>query len=122
MRKLAGLLADALPPEWYGPEDARHLLIAWGSTYGPCREAVDIITAAGGSAALLHFTQVWPLDAAALRATIGERTKITSVECNQTGQFAALLRQAGVLTQCDLMTKYDGLAFTAEEIARRAAR
>jgi len=122
MRKLAGLLADALPPEWYGPEDAGHLLIAWGSTYGPCREAIDLINAHGGSAAMLHFTQVWPLDAEALRTTIGERTRITSVECNQTGQLAAILRQAGVLTQCELMTKYDGLPFTAEEIARRISQ
>lgn len=116
MRKFDGLLADALPPDYYGPPEASHLLICWGSTYGPCREAVDLLD---GKAAMLHFSQVWPLKGEVIRGMIGARQKITCVECNQTGQFASLLRRIGALTECDSLTKYDGLPFTGEEIARR---
>jgi 2-oxoglutarate ferredoxin oxidoreductase subunit alpha len=121
MRKLDGLLAEALPPDYYGPADAAHLLICWGSTYGPCREAVDLMNAAGGRAAMLHFSQVWPLDANAIHAAAGHRFRVTCVECNQTGQFASLLRRVGALGECELLSKYDGLAFTGEEIVRRLA-
>jgi 2-oxoglutarate ferredoxin oxidoreductase subunit alpha len=120
MRKLEGLIAESLAPEYYGPAEAAHLLLCWGSTYGPCREGVDRINAGGGSAAMLHFTQLWPLKVEAIRERIGQRQRVTSVEGNQTGQLAALLREVGALGECELMSRYDGLPFTGEEIARRA--
>ena len=119
MRKLDGMTAEVIPPEWHGPPDADHILIACGSTYGPCREAVDLLTAAGRAVAMLHFSQLWPLDGHAVRDLLGAGREIVSVECNQTGQFARLLRQVGAITDFDLMPKYDGMPFTAEEIVRR---
>jgi 2-oxoglutarate ferredoxin oxidoreductase subunit alpha len=119
MRKLAGLIAEALPPEWYGPPDAERVLLAWGSTYGPCREAVDIMNRTERSVAMLHFSQLWPLDSDPVKYALGLDREIVSVECNQTGQFARLLRQEGVIQDYSLLAKYDGLPFTAEEIVRR---
>ena len=121
MAKAKGILANVLPPELYGPGDAEHLLVTWGSTYGPCREAVDALNAQGASTAMLHFAQVWPIDASSVRSLIGaeRRKKITSVEGNATGQFASVLREAGALAGCELLLKYDGLPFTGEEIAAR---
>ncbi len=121
LRKLDDMRREALPPEGYGPERAERLLICWGSTYGPCREAVDLLNARDESAAMLHFAQVWPLNAEVARAAIvstGAR-RITVVEGNSTGQFLSLLREQQVLTESELMPKYDGLPFTGEEIARR---
>jgi 2-oxoglutarate ferredoxin oxidoreductase subunit alpha len=115
------LRADALPPELYGPKKAERLLICWGSTYGPCREAVDTLNADGASAAMLHFAQVWPLDGPAVRRAIesvGART-ITCVEANASGQFASLLRQVGALDGCELLLRYDGRPFLGEEISTR---
>jgi len=119
MRKLEGMRAEALPPEWYGPEQAEEVLVAWGSTYGPCREAVDRLNADGGSAAMVHFAQVWPLEAGAVRETLGEGRRVTVVEGNATGQFASVLREMGALGECELMLRYDGRPFTGEGIARR---
>ncbi len=117
MRKLRGMTAEAIPPELYGPEDADTLLIAWGSTYGPMREAVDLLNAGGGAAAMLHFAQVYPLNVEAARAKIVGRKRLICVEGNQTGQFASLLREAGVCGELEPITRYDGMPFTAEEIA-----
>jgi 2-oxoglutarate ferredoxin oxidoreductase subunit alpha len=120
MRKLNGLTEAALAPEWYGLEAAEHVLVAWGSTYGPCREAVDLLSAEGELVAMLHFPQVWPLRAEAARERLKTAGRVTCIEGNSTGQFASLLRQIGVLGECDLMLRYDGMPFTGEEIARRA--
>ena len=122
MRKVAGLAAEALPPERHGPERAETLLLAWGSTYGPAREAVDLLAGGGESAAMLHFAQLWPLDADAVRAAVGSPKRLVSVEGNQTGQFATLLRSEGLLGDCELLTNYSGLPFTGSEIAERIAR
>ena len=119
MRKLAGMTAEALAAELYGEKDAKTLLVTWGSTYGPCREAVDLLVAAGESVAMLHFAQVWPIDAAAARSAVGARERVACVEGNCTGQFATLLRSVGVLGDCESMLKYDGMPFTGAEIAER---
>ena len=122
IRKGKGLVADFVEPELYGPGDSEHLLIAWGSTYGPVREAVDILQNRGISVAMLHFAQVWPIDAARAKSVLPAETrkrKIVSVEGNSTGQFATVLREAGVLSECELLLRYDGMPFTGGEIAER---
>ena len=118
MRKLRGITTEAIAPELYGPTDANTLLIAWGSTYGPVREAVDLIAAAGESVAMLHFAQVYPLNVDAVRERIAGRKRLICVEGNQTGQFASLLREVGVCGEVELIARYDGMPFTPEQIAR----
>jgi len=124
LAKERGLRAEALPPERYGPEDAERLLICWGSSYGPCREAVDLLGAEGTIAAMLHFRQLWPLDAAAVKKAVAPDKKrapkkIFCIEGNATGQFASLLRTIGAVGECESVLKYDGLPFTGAEIAER---
>jgi 2-oxoglutarate ferredoxin oxidoreductase subunit alpha len=117
-----GLVADAIEPELYGPKDAEYLLITWGSTYGPVREAVDILQSRGVSAAMLHFAQVWPIDTTRVKSVLGagkRGQKIISIEGNSTGQFATVLREVGVLSECELLLRYDGLPFTGGDVARR---
>ncbi|MEW6219344.1 MAG: 2-oxoacid:acceptor oxidoreductase subunit alpha [Thermodesulfobacteriota bacterium] len=128
MAKLTGMTAEAVPPEYYGARAARQLLIAWGSTYGPAREAVDLVNADGGRAALLHFSQVWPLRPAAVDEVLAaadvslrDGVRVTSVEGNCTAQFASLLREHGIFGDCDRILRYDGMPFTANEIAQRLA-
>ena len=104
----------------YGDEGgAETLLICWGSTYLPCREAVDILRMRGHSAAMLHFAQIWPLDREAVKQCIGERKRVAIVEGNAWGQFASILREQQLVGDVELVTRYDGLPFTAIEIADR---
>ena len=119
LRKEKGLRAECLPPEVYpGPAPEPEILLCWGSTYGPCREAVDRLRAEGRAIGLVHFSQVWPLDAKKLKPLFARR-KVYAVEGNATAQFAGLLKGAGVLRRCKEVLKYNGLPFTGEEIARR---
>jgi len=112
------------PPQPPGAAGAETLLVAWGSTYGPCREAVDILAAEGRSVALVHFAQVWPLDAGAVRPLLtgAGAKRVISVEGNSTGQFASILRGAGAIDTCDRLLRYDGMPLTGEWIAERILR
>lgn len=121
MRKLRGMMDESLVPDRYGRRDAEILLLTWGSTYGPAREAVELLSEQGVSVGMLHFTQVWPLRVDAVRAAIGSPRRIISVEANCTGQFATLLRSVGAVDECELLTNYTGLHFTGDEIAERIA-
>ena len=119
MAKLSAMQAEAIPPAYYGPADAKLLLICWGSSYGPVREAVDALNAVGQSAAMLHAAQIWPLALDAWRPLLCGRSRTCCVEGNQTGQFAALLRETGLLAQAENMLRYDGMPFTGAEIVKR---
>ena len=119
MTKLSGMQEEALPPAYYGPDGAELLLICWGSSYGPVREGVDAFNAAGRSAAMLHAAQVWPLSPEAWKPYLSGRDRICCVEGNQTAQFYALMREAGILSQAETLLRYDGMPFTGKEIAER---
>lgn len=116
LRKQAGLQAEALPPTTYGAADADLQLVCWGSTYGPCREAVDLLAAQGTAASMVHFSQVWPLQPEVVRAALRAK-QIVVVEGNAGGQFASLLAQIGVGAPYTRVARYDGLPFTGEQIA-----
>jgi 2-oxoglutarate ferredoxin oxidoreductase subunit alpha len=120
MRKAAGLLAETLDPEIY-PAPAAEVFLCWGSTYGPCREAVDILRSRGRDVCLAHYPQVWPIDPAKASAPLKGR-KVTAVEGSFGAQFAALLKMAGALGDYSEITRYDGLPFTAEYIVREAEK
>ncbi|MHB8994690.1 MAG: 2-oxoacid:acceptor oxidoreductase subunit alpha [Armatimonadota bacterium] len=122
LRKGENMCRETLPPSLYGPEDAETLLICWGSTYGPCREGVDLLNSQGQSVAMAHFVQVWPLQAETAREVIGQRKRVICVEGNARGQFASVLREIGAIGPCELLTRYDGMPFTGLEIARRVSR
>ena len=68
----------------------------------------------GGDVALLHFAQVWPLNAEAIRPALAGARTIVTVEGNSTAQFASVLREAGLLGACAQVLRYDGLPFSAD--------
>jgi 2-oxoglutarate ferredoxin oxidoreductase subunit alpha len=118
LRKADGMAREAIPPTYYGAGKAPTVLVCWGSTYGPAREAVDALNAMGKPAAMLHFAQVWPVNVEAARQALSAAKEVISVEGNATGQFANVLKMVGVLPECRRLLKYNGLAFTGEEITR----
>jgi 2-oxoglutarate ferredoxin oxidoreductase subunit alpha len=81
---------------------------------------VDLLAAAGREAAMLHFSQLWPL-AEGAAAHFSGRRRIVSVEGNATGQFAGLLRERGLVAAgaIEHLGRYDGLPFDAEYIVER---
>lgn len=121
MRKANVLAETVLEPELYpaDADDAETLLLCWGSTYGPCREAVDMLREQGESAAMLHIAQLLPLPAEAIARHLKDRKRVICVEGNATGQLSAWLRENGLCPDCEKILRYDGLAFTAEYTLER---
>ena len=112
-RKLAQVKAAALPPERFGTVDFTTLFVAWGSTYHVAQESL----AASGlkDAALLHFSQVYPLHPDAERY-LQQASWIIVIENSQVGAFADLLSLEAGVTISRKILKYDGLPFTVESL------
>ncbi len=122
MRKLETARHEMRLPTLYGPEDADITLIAWGSTHGTVRHAVDLLNAAGDSARMLHFSDLWPLPVEALRQMLRACRRSVVVEQNYTSQLASLLRMTTGFEADVTLTKYDGRPFGPDEIAAAVRR
>lgn len=126
-RRKLQVLAERLPrPEVYGPAEGNVLLVGWGSTRGPIREAVDRARAEGESVSALHIRYLNPLPPG-----IGEILEgfhhIFVVELNDEGlygygQLAALLRARFCNDKIRGINKTDGLPFKVREILDQMRR
>ena len=120
-------LGESLPvPLAYGDTEGDVLLVGWGSTWGPIREAVNQLRAAGTKAGQLHLRHVHPLPPG-LDGVFGRYKKVLVVEMNDEGlygfgQMAMLLRARYALPSIGSITKTDGLTFKIAEIVNGVNR
>jgi 2-oxoglutarate/2-oxoacid ferredoxin oxidoreductase subunit alpha len=119
LRKLAGLAKAAVPPDAYGDPEGALLLVCWGSTLGAALEAAEHMRDKGEKAAVLHFSQVYPLVGAAFLPTLAQAARTVMVEGNATGQLARLIRRETGFVFDHLVSRYDGLPLTATSILDR---
>lgn len=109
---------DLNEPEYFGEEDIEYLLITWGSSYGPTREAFQLLQADGIKVGLLSFNDVWPLPKNKLK-NLAERVELVTVEMNSTAQFKSLIASETLLDVEHDILKYSGRPFTGKEIYNR---
>jgi 2-oxoglutarate ferredoxin oxidoreductase subunit alpha len=118
------LLAKELPtPKVYGKEKGEVLLVGWGSTYGPIREAVDKANAEGQSFSSVHIRSLHPLPEGLEKIFDGYK-HILVVEMNDEGfygygQLATVLRARYCNPAIASITKTDGLTWKVREIIDR---
>ena len=120
MRKIVTMLSkESVFAPSVENEGADFFLVAFGSTAEPATEALGLLKKRGLNAGLISFSYLMPLDRAKTRGVLlGKR--LIGVECNSTAQLAQLIMVETGVEMRDRILKYDGEAFTAEEIAARA--
>ncbi len=123
-KKLQALAATLPTPKVYGPPEGNLLLVGWGSTQGPIREAVDRARAAGDSVSALHIKYLHPLPPG-LENIFSGFNAIRVVEMNDEGlygygQLAGLLRARYCEPKIRGINKTDGLTWKVKEILERA--
>jgi 2-oxoglutarate ferredoxin oxidoreductase subunit alpha len=124
-RKKLQALGESLPtPQVYGPPEGNILLVGWGSTQGPIREAVDRARAAGDSVSSLHIKHIFPLPRG-LEDIFSGFNHVLVVEINDEGlygygQLGGLLRARYCDPKIRGITKTDGLTWKVREIIDRA--
>jgi len=123
-RKLQKLAEELPVPQVYGPPEGNILLVGWGSTHGPIREAVDRARAAGDSVSSLNLRHISPLPPGLDNIFAGFNHVIV-VEMNDEGlygygQLAGLLRARFCLPKIGGLNKTDGLTWRVREILERA--
>jgi 2-oxoglutarate ferredoxin oxidoreductase subunit alpha len=120
-------LANELPrAEVFGDAEGDVLLVGWGSTFGPIREAVRRAQTAGQKVAQLHIRHINPLPNG-LERIFSRYRQIFVVEMNDEGlygfgQLATMLRARYANPAIRSITKTDGLTFKVREILEGVRR
>jgi len=120
-RKKIQALGATLPlPKIHGPSEGQVLLVGWGSTEGPIREAVDRARAAGDSVSSIHLRHISPLPDG-LENIFSGFHHILVVEINDEGiygcgQLGAILRARYCNPNIRGINKTDGLTYKVKEI------
>jgi 2-oxoglutarate ferredoxin oxidoreductase subunit alpha len=124
--KIKALAASLPAPELSGDSAGEVLLVTWGSSWGPGREALVRIRGAGVKAGHMHIRHVHPL-ANGLEQTFARYHKVVVAELNDEGvygfgQFAMMLRARYGMPNIVSVTKTDGLTFKVSEIVAGVGR
>lgn len=120
-------LASTLPtPEIAGDQSGDVLLVGWGCTYGPIREAMGRLRGAGAKVGHMQMRHIHPL-APGLAAVFARYKHVLVVEINDEGlygygQLATLLRGCFANPAIESVTKTDGLTYKVSEIVERVAK
>jgi len=122
-RKLNALAAELPRPAIYGPSEGNVLLVGWGSTQGPIKEAVDRARAAGDSVSSIHIKHINPLPNG-LEEIFAGFNHVLVVEMNDEGlygygQLAGILRGRFCDPKIRGINKCDGLTFKVKDIVER---
>lgn len=116
LKRTEAIKQELKKPTFYGDDAYESLFIAWGSTYGALREAVDALRLKGRKVAMLAFSDVFPIHPDVLKDYVKENTEIINVEGNAMNQFGMILRmETGVMFK-HAINKYDGRPFTGKFI------
>ncbi len=116
MRKMETLLHHIEPPKLFGPDSAQVTLVAWGSTQGVIREAIEKLAGEGIVANNLQVKWLVPLHAEAITSILSKSKKVVIVENNYSGQFARYLRSETSIVADGHIRKYDGEPFMPHHI------
>jgi 2-oxoglutarate ferredoxin oxidoreductase subunit alpha len=124
--KIKALAASLPAPELSGDSAGEVLLVTWGSSWGPGREALGRVRRAGVKAGHMHMRHVHPLPNG-LEDTFSRYHKIVVAELNDEGvygygQFAMMMRARYANPNIVSITKTDGLTFKVSEIVAGLAK
>ena len=124
--KLKQLGAELPIPEVFGDAEGDVLLVGWGSTFGPAREALHRLRNGGTRTGQIHVMHLHPLPPGLGDIFLRYKTVLV-VEMNDEGlygygQLAMLLRARYAMPHIRSITKTDGLTFRVAEIVDGVSR
>lgn len=120
-RKLDALvkgMKDYETTKLYGPEEADATILGWGSTKGPIREAIKLLTSEGLKINYLQIIYLNPFPADRVKITIKAAKRTIVVENNKTSQLSSLIRENTLMAVDHKILKYDGRPFNPVELSQ----
>ncbi len=103
----------------YGPEEADVTILGWGSTKGPIREAMKLLSKEGLKINYLQIIYLNPFPVANVQKILKSARKTVVVEHNRTSQLSSLIREHLLMTVGHKILKYNGRPFNPRDLSQR---
>jgi len=103
----------------YGPEEADATILGWGSTKGPIREAMKLLSKEGLKINYLQIVYLDPFPVANVQKILKSAKKTVVVENNKTSQLSSLIREHLLMTVDHKILQYNGRPFNPGELSQR---
>jgi 2-oxoglutarate/2-oxoacid ferredoxin oxidoreductase subunit alpha len=113
-KKLHGLLKELEQPTSFNTDDARVILLGFGSTLGILQEAAQALEKR--KVGFVHLAQVWPFPSDEMLKLLSGARMIISIENNAQSQLARLLRRETGIKVGKSILKYDGRPFDIDSV------
>jgi 2-oxoglutarate ferredoxin oxidoreductase subunit alpha len=111
MRKMKWIIKDLPPPELEGDPEPEVVVVGWGSTYGPIKDAVRELQEEGIRVGHLHIKYLMPFHSTEVGQILRKAECVLDVENNYTAQLARLIRMETGYEIPHRLLKYDGEPF-----------
>lgn len=118
-RKNELILKDIISPKFTGNNDFKTLIICWGSTFNTVVEAAEKCN--NPELAVLHFSWIYPIHES-IKEYLNRASDVIIIENNSSGQFAQIIQLATGFTINKKILKYNGSAFSVEEVVSEIGR
>ena len=121
-KKLDGLvkyLENYRTTKFYGPREADITILGWGSTKGPIREAMKILSNEDSKINYLQILYLNPFPVDDVQKILKSAKKTAVVENNKTSQLTGLIREHLLMSVDHKVLKYDGRPFNPVELSQR---
>ena len=102
----------------YGSKEADATIVGWGSTKGPIKEAMKILSNEGIRLKYLQIVYLNPFPVSKVQEIMKSAKKTIIVENNTTSQLSSLIREHLLMAVDHNILKYDGRPFNPEALAR----
>jgi len=103
----------------YGPVEANVTILGWGSTKGPIREAMKLLSKEDLRVNYLQIIYLNPFPVASVQKVLKSAKKTVVVENNKTSQLSSLVREHLLMTVDHKILKYNGRPFNPGELSQR---
>ncbi|MBI5393306.1 2-oxoacid:acceptor oxidoreductase subunit alpha [Candidatus Woesearchaeota archaeon] len=115
-KKLETAMKDIPQPKLVGDQNAEFTFISFGSTKGAILEAMQFLADKKIKANFMQLKYLNPFPTESVINLIKNSKNVICIECNLTGQLAALIREKTGIEIKNNLRKYDGRPFYPEEI------
>ena len=105
--------------KFYGSREAELTILGWGSTKGPIRESMKLLSSEDLKVNYLQIIYLNPFPAAKVQAILRPARRTVVVENNKTSQLSSLVREHCLITLDHKILKYDGRPFNPGELSRK---
>lgn len=103
-------------PQYIGDASAETVVVSYGSNKGVILEAQRVAEEQGKPFGYLHFTHIFPLDEAKVKACFDPKKRYMLVENSSQGQLGTVLRAYAGVEITEKILRYDGRPLSVQEI------